>query len=227
MPTPEQFKAPFRFQCYYHILFRSIDGLVLFQTKDNYDFFLQKFVFFLNPVLDCFAYCLLKNHTHFIVQVKSKEEILASLFGIPEGAKTISMKRFISDAQNESYLDMLIERQINSFEVSYVNRINKVNSRKGGLFQAPFRCLEIMDEIHLQQAIIYTHANAQKHGIINNFSDYPHSSYQEILRKNSPVVNIKKVLQFFSDEKNLIKQHETQVQHFYSRNWPSSKLEKE
>ena len=73
---------------------------------------------------------------------------------------------------------------------SYANLIKHAYDRKGGLFQSPFRRSLISDEIHLQQAIIYTHANAQKHGIIKDFRDYPYTSYHEIVAGYSGNVNV-------------------------------------
>jgi putative transposase len=98
-------------------------------------------------------------------------------------------------------------------------------SRNGTLFQSPFRRVEIKEDAHLQQAIIYVHANAQKHGLIKDFKDYQCSSYWEIMYNNSMNVQVDKVLQFFGNKECFKSIHQQQVDHYYNKGWPSSKLE--
>ncbi len=71
MPTPVQFKAPFYPDCYYHVVFKSVDGVILFATEENHSFFLQKFSLYFQPVSTSLAYCLLDNHVHFIIHTKT------------------------------------------------------------------------------------------------------------------------------------------------------------
>jgi putative transposase len=224
MPTPAKYKAPFYPDSYYHIIFKSIDGVALFRTEENFNYFLQKFSLYLHVVCDCLAYCLLSNHVHFVVHVKTKEALLDSILSITKENRTVSMSRFLDEPEKVDNVDALIERQINSFMVAYTNAINNIYNRKGGLFQSPFRRAEIKEESHLQQAIIYTHANAQKHGIIKDFKEYKHSSYWEVIHSVSTYVNADKVLQFLGGMDKFIEQHQMQVDNFYSKGWPSSKL---
>ncbi len=135
------------------------------------------------------------------------------------------MKKFLAAVQNDQLVDDLIERQVNRFMVSYANAYNKMYARTGGLFQSPFRRSKIENESHLQQAIIYVHANAQKHGLVSDYRLYGHSSYHESLSGNSLFVQTAEVLIFFGDTKNFIEQHEKQVAQYYGRNWPDSKIE--
>jgi len=225
MPTPVQFKAPFYPQSYYHVIFRSVDGVMLFITEENRGFFLQKFSLFLHPVCTCLAYCLLENHVRFIVHIKSAPSLKNFLLSIAEEARTVSMKKFLTEPDREEIIDEILERQANRLMVSYANAYNKRFFRKGNLFQSPFRRVEIKEESHLQQAIIYTHANAQKHGLIKDFKDYRYSSYWEILNDNRANVQINEALQFFGGKEQYIKIHQKQVDHFYNKDWPNSKLE--
>ena len=59
--------------------------------------------------------------------------------------------------------------------------IIELTIENGGLFQSPFKRSLINGDDHLQQAIIYVHANAKKYGLIKDFRMYAHSSYHEIL----------------------------------------------
>lgn len=224
MPIPEQFKAPFEFQKHYHILFRSIDGVPLFKTEKEHLFFLEKWKRFTEIVFETWAYSLLGNHTHFIIRVKQQEEVIRTLSSLPEEAKTNAIRKFL-EKKEDSPIGSVVERQINSFMVSYANTYNNIIERKGGLFQQPFRRSLIAAEAHLQQAIVYVHANGQKHRLVKDFKTHRFNSYHAILERNDSFVNSTAVLMFFSGIDKFISIHSEQVAYFYKHQWPDSKLE--
>jgi REP-associated tyrosine transposase len=225
MPTPAQYKSPFSPECYYHVVFRSVDGVMLFHTDENRIYFLQKFSFYFKPVSTCLAYCLLENHVHFIIRVRSLSSLKENILLISPEAQTMSMKKFLENPGCVDIVENVLERQVNSFMVSYANAYNKRFSRKGNLFQSPFRRVEIKEDSHLQQAIIYVHANAQKHKFIKDFKDHRYNSYWEIIKGDCSNVQINEVLHFFGGKEQFIKIHQQQVDHFYNKGWPSSRLE--
>lgn len=220
MPTPSEFKAPFYPECFYHIVCKSVDGILLFKEHADYDVYTKRFQQFTYSLFDVWSYCLLNNHTHHIIRVKSLAEITAAIE--KQENKTEAMRSFLADPDNEELVDAMVERQMNSFLVSFANYVNNRYNRKGGLFQKPFRRTQITDDSHLQQAIIYVHANAQKHGLVKDFKEYLYSSYPAII--NNGVV-YKNVLDFFGGMEAFKNIHQSQVEYYYTNNWPSSKLE--
>ena len=64
---------------YYHIYNRGINGETIFKQERNYSYFLHKYNKYISPIADTFAYCLLKNHFHFLIRIKSESEILETL----------------------------------------------------------------------------------------------------------------------------------------------------
>jgi len=225
MPTPAEYKAPFCANQYYHLLFKSNDGLLLFRNDEDRTCFLEKFSQFTKSIFNYQAYCMLDNHVHFIISVKENSLLQQSVAGIKDGKKTVAMKKFLSEPANELFTDELIERQINSFMVSYANICNKTYKRSGSLFQSPFRRSAINSENHLQQAIIYVHANAQKHGLIKDYRLYPYSSYNEMLSGKSLFADANSVINFFGGIKQFIDLHEQQVAYYYANDWPNSRIE--
>ncbi|MEP6726634.1 MAG: hypothetical protein ABJC98_12485 [Bacteroidota bacterium] len=225
MPTPAAYKAPFYANQYYHLLFKSNDGLFLFRNDKDRICFLEKFSQFTQSIFNHQAYCMLDNHVHFIISVKDNSLLQQAIAGMNDGKKTVAMKRFLSEPANELFTGGLIERQINSFMVSYANIYNKTYRRNGGLFQSPFRRSTINGDAHLQQAIIYVHANAQKHGLIKDYRDYPYSSYNEMLSGKSLFVDVSGIINFFGGNKKFIELHEQQVAYYYANNWPNSRIE--
>lgn len=60
---------------YYHIYNHAVGQDNLFNTDENYRFFLEKYAHYIIPVADIFAYCLLPNHFHFAIRIKPEDEI--------------------------------------------------------------------------------------------------------------------------------------------------------
>ena len=135
------------------------------------------------------------------------------------------MNAFLSDPDNELLLDAMIERQMNRFLVSYSSFYYVKYNRKGGLFQKPFKRIQIPDDASLQQAIIYTNANAQKHSLVKDFTSYGYSSYHEILQNMDTWINSRAVIGFFGGRDQFDEIHKKQVDYYYSNSWPASNLE--
>ena len=68
--------SPLLYDTYYHIYNRGVNGEDIFVEDRNYDLFLRLYEKHLSLVTDLFGYCLLKNHFHVSVRIKSEEEIL-------------------------------------------------------------------------------------------------------------------------------------------------------
>ncbi|VAW34164.1 hypothetical protein MNBD_CHLOROFLEXI01-2181, partial [hydrothermal vent metagenome] len=67
-----------QFDQIYHIYNRGNNRENLFLGKENYLYFLKLFSQHIAPVVIVYAYCLLPNHFHFLLRLKSKAEILDS-----------------------------------------------------------------------------------------------------------------------------------------------------
>ncbi|GEM_PF-122382 len=59
----------------YHIFNRGNQGYNIFFSDENFRFFLRRYHEFMSPFVDTLAYCLLPNHFHLVIQIKSAEEI--------------------------------------------------------------------------------------------------------------------------------------------------------
>lgn len=67
--------TPIETDRFYHIYNLGINGENIFKTDRNYLFFLSKLSEFLIPVCDVYAYCLMPNHFHLLVKIKSDFEL--------------------------------------------------------------------------------------------------------------------------------------------------------
>ncbi|AZB08842.1 hypothetical protein EG344_08415 [Chryseobacterium sp. G0162] len=61
--------------CFYHIYNRGINGENIFKSDRNYLFFFKKMSESLFPVCDVYAYCLMPNHFHILIKIKSDFEL--------------------------------------------------------------------------------------------------------------------------------------------------------
>lgn len=60
---------------YYHIYNRGINSTILFKENTNYEHFLKLYDLHINPIAETYAWCLMKNHFHFLVRIKDTHEI--------------------------------------------------------------------------------------------------------------------------------------------------------
>jgi putative transposase len=57
----------------YHFYNRGNNGEDLFREERNYAYFLKLCAMHILPVADTFAYCLMRNHFHLMVRIKSDD----------------------------------------------------------------------------------------------------------------------------------------------------------
>ena len=72
MPSA-QLQPPLEIDHYYHIYNRGNNGEQLFYTQKNYDFFLERYRKYLGDHLVTYAYCLIPNHFHLLVRIRSEQ----------------------------------------------------------------------------------------------------------------------------------------------------------
>jgi putative transposase len=72
-------KAPLSPGGYYHIFNRGNNGENVFLEKRNYPYFLSLYTKYIEPIAETFAFCLLRNHFHLLVRIKTEEEFRISI----------------------------------------------------------------------------------------------------------------------------------------------------
>ncbi|MBE9507489.1 MAG: hypothetical protein IMY86_05515, partial [Chloroflexi bacterium] len=66
--------VPLQYGGYYHIYNRGNNREDIFVEERNYLHFLRLYAKYIGPVADTYAYCLLRNHFHFLVRIKTVGE---------------------------------------------------------------------------------------------------------------------------------------------------------
>jgi putative transposase len=67
-------KEPIEKGNYYHIYNRGNNRSDIFFENENYSYFLKLYDKYISPVAETFAWCLLKNHFHLLVRIKTDHE---------------------------------------------------------------------------------------------------------------------------------------------------------
>jgi REP element-mobilizing transposase RayT len=168
---------------YYHIYNRGINSDLLFKENSNYEYFLNLYDKHINPIAETYAWCLMKNHFHFLVRIKNKAEI--------QTEKKIQPSQSFSNLFN-----------------AYTKAFNKSNSRHGPLFERPFVRKEIQHEKYLQNGIIYIHNNPVNHNICKHPIEYPWSSYFSCISNKPTKLYRKEVINLFDNIENFKFKHQ-------------------
>ena len=183
---------------FYHIYNRGINGEDIFKSENSYSLFLEKYIFHIEPVARTFAYCLLKNHFHLLIQIKSESDIRAGA-EISFPGKTInSIPHFLSN-------------QFAHLFNGYTQVINATFDRTGALFESPFRRISVDNKSYFSQLVHYIHSNPEKHGLVQDFQDYPHSSYHSHLVNNPTRLIREEVLGWFGGIDGFQKIHRNRI----------------
>ena len=66
------------FEKCYHIYNYANGNENLFREQKNYEYFLEKYKQHINPIAETIAWCLMPNHFHLLVKIKTEEEIVST-----------------------------------------------------------------------------------------------------------------------------------------------------
>ena len=186
----------------YHLYTHANGSENFFRTEENYRYFLQRYQHFIPLVADTLAYCLMPNHFHFLVRIKTEAELISvfknklSLYltGL-ESEKKQDLSGIDSETKNQ--LSTLVILQFSHLFNAYTKAFNKVYKRRGSLFTRSFRRKEITSDSYLTTVIHYIHKNAVHHGFSKDFTDWPWSSYHELANDTSTWLDREFVINWF------------------------------
>ena len=198
MANTAHYHTRFEEDHYYHIYNRTIDKKPMFNTDDNYRYFLEKYDEYLSPVSDLFAYCLLGNHFHCLIRIRGSEELAAF--------QKLSKSEGAVDAVKTTH--DIVSHQFRKFFQSYAMAFNKHTGRVGTLFQTPFKRALIDSDAYFTQIVYYIHANPQQHGLIDDFRNWKWSSYRRMLLDKPTRLQKQEVLNWFGGRDAYEKYHE-------------------
>lgn len=212
MALVEHYYTRFEEDRFYHIYNRSVDKKAMFCNDGNYEYFLKKYDAYLSPVLDTYAYCLLGNHFHLLVRIKSLQDLttLKELSNLNQlsNLNTSSNQNTIKPKSTHE----IVSHQFRKFFQCYAMAFNKQQNRTGTLFQTPFKRALVNDDSYFARLVYYIHANPQTHQLINDFKEWRWSSYQRILLEKQTKLKKDEVLDWFGNKQQFEKFHNERLE---------------
>lgn len=179
----------------YHIWSHSNGEENLFREDENYHYFLEKYHSRLESILETFAYNLMPNHFHFMVRIRSENEIKKFL--------TLQGSRALGGLN----LPKIISNQFSHLFNGYAQAYNKKYNRRGSLFIPNFKRKLVNSESYYTNLIVYIHWNAVHHGFTHSFDEWPYSSWHDYMFNAYSKINTLEVLGWFGGRNNFIKVH--------------------
>jgi putative transposase len=175
----------------YHVYNRANGNEKLFVEERNYYFFLDKLSYHILPVINMHAYCLMPNHFHLLVEVKSFEEL----------QKMFSKIQNIADAEKQ------ISKSFSNLFSSYTQAFNKVNDRMGNLFMSSFKKKHVENTSDYLNVTHYIHANPVHHKYVENIKDWKFSSYKALAGFGKTSLKREAVHNIFGGQMGFIEYH--------------------
>lgn len=177
---------------FYHIYNRANGSENMFRCDENYRYFLQQWAKYIDPIAETYAYCLMPNHFHFLIKIKSAREL--------QGFKNLG--GLVVKKEEKT-----ISQQFSNMFNSYTKAFNKMHDRKGSLFSPNFKSKEISSDNYFTNVIFYIHHNPVHHGFTKQVENWPHSSYAAILSNKQTQLQRGYVQKWFGGKRELVVFH--------------------
>ncbi len=191
---------------FYHIYNHGNGSDAIFFNDDNYIYFLKKFTEYISPIANTYAYCLMPNHFHFLIQIKSEEDLFRFLKEndkLPDENITLTGFKTLSGGVTEiDFFSLHISKQFSNFFNGYSQALNKQQNRKGNLFIRSFRRKEITSSEYLKSLILYIHSNPVHHGFVEKITDWKFSSYHSMISDKVTQLKRNEVIELFEGIEN-------------------------
>ena len=176
---------------YYHIFNRGINSQSVFYTNEDFQYFLHAYQKYIPPIAETYAFCLMKNHFHFLIRIKEESEI-----------------EYFTDTKQ-----YIPSRQISHFLNSYTRWFNKIHERTGSVFEKTFKRKLIDTDLYFKQLIIYIHTNPIHHEVTTDIKEYYWNSYLQLINQNiiKPIISLADTISWFDDKENFIAVHKKKM----------------
>ncbi len=201
---------------YYHIYNRANGSEKIFVDKDNYRYFMEKYKQHVSPIADTYAYCLMPNHFHFLVKIKSEKEVRVALAsaqrqnvpGFKNLGRFSAEGRLRAPSNYDTWpLEKILSKQLSNFFNAYTKAFNKQQNRMGSLFIKNFKRKKIEDMTYMKNLIEYIHNNPLEAKMVKLLKEFEHSSYRLIETNDNEFVKSSEVLEWYHDLYNFRAMH--------------------
>jgi putative transposase len=202
-------KPPIEYGKFYHIYNRGNNYENIFGEETDYRHFLNLYNIFIDSVADTYAWCLMKNHFHFLLRIREEDEIgyLNSSDAKSEDLDKKWKVYFPENGGSQFTKKPNPTEQLKHLFGTYSIWFNKKYNRRGSLFEKNFERIPVNDKYYFTRLIVYIHNNPVKHGFTEHAMDYPWSSYLSITSTRHTKLKREEVIDYFDDLENFKYMH--------------------
>ena len=210
---------------FYHVYNRGNNKRNLFAEAADYEHFLSLYDKYITPVAETFAWVLMPNHFHLLVQIK--ENIVYKYSG--DDSKTGDDTWFrehkwetikapgLSVIKKEK--QPVPHRHFAHLFNAYTRHYNKKTGGSGNLFERPFKRKEVSNKNYLKMLIVYIHNNPVHHGFCSHPIEYPWSGYLSCISDKETKLNREAVIQLFGNKAKFDSEHGQDVNNEELEKW--------
>ncbi len=177
----------------YHVYTHANGSENLFREEENYLYFLRKYAERIHPIVETFAYCLMPNHLHFMIRVRSLEHLSAL-----RGFETLEGLE----------LSERISRQFSHLFNGYTQAYNNRFQRKGSLFIPRCKRKRVENDAYFTRLIAYIHNNPVHHHFVRDLCEWAHSSWHSYLLDKPTRISKDEGLSWFGGREEFVKIHQ-------------------
>lgn len=231
------FYEPMYPESIYHVIDHANGFENIYANQGNYTYFLEKYAQYFYPIAKTYAYCLMPNHFHLLVCMRSEKEQTKFWKHSMEHSRTISMSKIgglesrkpinsqeLEDLKVEIDFPKLASHQFGTMLSTYTKAFNKQQNRMGSLFIPKFKRKIISNENYLHTCLRYIHQNPIRHKFTKSLMDWKHSSIHAFLENKNSKVEKEEVLSWFSSN---YKQNSKEFWTFHNQGWDVKDLDLE
>ena len=196
-------------ECYYHLFNHAVGNECLFRNRDNYGFFLKRYADYIQPIAKTYAYCLMPNHFHFLVQIRD-EQTLRALYHQKKTSRLLTA---------EVDYSAFVMQQLSNLFNSYAKAYNKRFERRGALFIDKLRRKQVESDDYFTTLIAYIHRNPVHHGFCRRANDWGFSSINSTTSSRSTHLERSAVLDWFGGIESYVSFHQNFTVNASSDDW--------
>ena len=174
---------------FYHFIYYN-ENEKLFGQEKNYQFFLNKYFYYFQPIAETFAYCLLPNG--FEILLKTKEEKDFSSFFNFEIAGNNS--KFY-----EKFISKYINQQFDNLFIDYQNEYNSIFGEKKLFFEKNIEIKSIQTKEDFTNTVKNIHLKPINLNLAKNIEEWEFSSYNSFFAEEEPLIKIKTIIDYFGN----------------------------
>jgi putative transposase len=208
---------------FFHVLNHANGFENIFACPENYRYFLEKYAQHIYPIAQTFAYCLLPNHFHLLIRIRSEKELEKRFMELKNNGSAI-----LQDFENleglGDKLPKILSQQFSNFFNGYTKAFNKQQNRMGSLFIPRFKRRKITDDSYFFICLRYIHQNPVRHGLTKGLLDWQHSSLHSFIGNRKSRLEREEVLDWFGKNHTA---SEKEFWLFHNQGWDSDDLDLE